>query len=170
MKSPYLHATLVTFLLGAIIGTIGLFGLIWPFIPGFRSVFLSWLSSGTWTIPLLGFGLLLLGSILIMFVWVSTRRRYYHVRMGDRTVQVDETLIEGYLQEYWERLFPGKHVANRVKIRREKIYVTCDLPHVPFEQQPEILRRIDSDLSEILSSILDYRKSFWLTASFDEKE
>lgn len=168
MRSPYLQSTLVSIVLGLLIALAGIFGLIWPLVPRFRSGFIYWLDSGTWTIPLLGLGLFLLGCLLVAGALIQNRRHYYHVRMGDRTVQVDESVIEGYLDEYWRTLFPESQVTNRIRIKREKIYITSDLPHLPFRQQKELLGRIDTDLSEIFSRVLDYRKEFWFTASFDE--
>ena len=100
---------------------------------------------------------------------LQNRRHYYHIRMGDRAVQVDESVIRGYLEEYWQSLFSDQEVINKVRIRREKIHVTSDLPYIPFDQQKEILQRIDTDLSEVFSKVLDYRKEFWFTASFGDK-
>ncbi len=168
MRSANFQSTLMTFLLGLLVALVGLFAIIWPWVPAFRSSMISWLASGTWTIALVGIGLFALGVLMVAGVVVQSRRHFYHVRMGDRAVQVDESIIEGYLTQYWQTLFPGKEVNNRIRIKREKIYVSCDLPAVPFDQQKAILQRVDTDLSEIFSKVLDYRKEFWFTASFSE--
>ncbi len=158
----------VSVLLTLILLISGLFGLMWPWVPKFRSWLVTFLQTDTWVIPMSGAGLLILGIFFLCGVYLTSRRTYYHLEMGGNAALVDEQVIEGYLHQYWDTLFPEQQIPSTVSIRNQKIYVTSNLPHVPFDQQKDILKRIETDLGEIFTTVLDYRKEFIFSASFEE--
>jgi hypothetical protein len=168
MLSSNLLFRSVSVLLTLILLLTGLFGLIWPWVPGFRHGLIRFLQTDTWVIPLSGGGLLILGLLFLCGVYLASRRTYYHLEMGGNAALVDEQVIEGYLIQYWQSLFGDQEIPTSVTIRKQKIHVTSNLPPVPFAQQRELLKRIETDLGEIFSTVLDYRKEFIFSASFEE--
>ena len=112
--------------------------------------------------------MLAIGCGMIAGLLKLNRRTYYHVRTGDRSIAVDEAVIEGYLQRYWETLFPGKEVSSDVTIQSNQIEVSTDLPHIPFNQQRDLLKRIERELADVFDKVLDSDQEFLFSANFAE--
>jgi hypothetical protein len=113
----------------------------------------------------LALGFLAVGiSMLSTLVW--QRRQYYHLKTGDRGVMVSQNILDQYVSDYWEKIFPSQEFVSNVSVKNNRIHITADLPPLPFESQRSFLRKAEDDLSALLADRAGYLKSFSLSVSF----
>jgi len=137
-----------------------------PWSPEIRSNIIDFFLENTIAISLFGFGFFVIGLTMLVNFYLSSKRRYYHLKVGERSVAIDEVVIRQCLQSYWEQVFPNQDVPTRLLLRKNKIKVIADLPYVPKEERSTVLERIQNDLHEIFSKTLGYTQKFLLSITF----
>jgi hypothetical protein len=121
-------------------------------------------------ISLFGFGFIILGSIMVVNLYIGAKRSYYYVRAGNRSIAIDEEIIQQYLHSYWKRLFPLEEIPTRLVLKKNKIKIIADLPHTPASEQKHFIERIQHDLEDIFSRILGYSHEFVLAINFQKEQ
>lgn len=145
---------------------LGIICIMLPWSPSVRTNIVDFFLENTIAISLFGVGFFVIGLTMLINFYLSSKRRYYHLKVGERSVAVDEIVIRQYLQSYWEQVFPNQEVPTRLSLRKNKIKVYADLPYVPKEERPTVCERIQNELHEIFSKTLGYTQKFLLSISF----
>lgn len=160
--------SLISFIVGLFFILLGVVGILVPWSPEVRSHLVRFIQEDSVFIFLFGLGLLIIGLAIATFVILSTRKRYYEIRSGENLVKIDEALFQDYLNIYWKQLFPKYEIPNRVALKKNKIYVTADLPYIPDSQQKALIERIERDLNDIFTRIIGYSHEYVISISFQE--
>jgi|LakMenE18May11ns_1017448.scaffolds.fasta_scaffold9937142_3 hypothetical protein len=145
---------------------LGVIGVIFSWFPAAKAAFIQFLIEDSYLLFLFGIAFIVIGMALMMNIISSGRRQYYHISSGQKSLTIDETVIQNYLNSYWKNLFPKAHVPSKLTLKKNKLYLTVDLPYIPPDQQKPVLERIEKDLSELLATTFGYKEPFYLTASF----
>lgn len=145
---------------------LGILCLMLPWSPSARTDLISLILENSTSIAIFGMGLLLIGLIIAINIALGARHSYYKVRTGPRSVQVDENILQSYLDSYWRQTFPTTEIPHRFTLKRNKIQITADLPYIPQNEQKALLTRLSAELAEIFENFLGYRQSLSLSASF----
>jgi hypothetical protein len=117
-------------------------------------------------ICLFGFAFLMVGLSVIVKIIFDTKHRYYEIKAPCKPISVDEAVIQDYLNAYWRDLFPQTVVPNQLTIKKNRIHLAADLPHIPLAEQKILLEKIKLDLSELFNSTFGYKDNFYLSLSF----
>lgn len=148
---------------------LGVVSILLPWSPKARTDFIQFILEDSLAISLFGLGLITVGIGIAINIIMGARRKYYHLRSGSRSILIDETLIQDYINAYWKQIFPKNHVSNRLTLHKNKIHLVADLPYIPIGEQKQLLERIKNDLAEHFSNFLGYRQSFYLRARFQSE-
>lgn len=149
---------------------LGFLSLIVPWFPAIRTHIILFLLENTIAISLIGGVSLLVGGAILANILLSAKHKHYRIRAGNRAVVVDEAVIQIYLDKYWQDLFPGCEVPNKVMLKNNCIHVFANFPGLPLHEQKNLLERIDRDLTQGFSAMLGYQREFYLSASFRESK
>lgn len=161
---------LIVFIIAIFFVILGIIGVILPLSIGLRTDIVEFILDNSVAIALFGFGFMIIGGIMLVNLFWSTRRHYYHARVDSKLITVDSKIIQSYLHSYWERISPNQEVPMRLSIKNNKIKISADLPFKPREEQEEFFLRIQQDLREIFTKLLGYPHDFHLSLSFQKKK
>lgn len=145
---------------------LGIIGIILPWSSSMQSLAVSLILENSLLIFLFGLSFLAIGIATVVNILLNARRRYYHFKVSGQTVSVDTTLIQSYLQKYFKELFPNIDVPFQLEVKKNKLFITADLPYVAKNDQDALLERMRTELRELLSDFLGYKHQFHLSASF----
>lgn len=120
----------------------------------------------SWFSYIFGIFFLIIGLSIIINVRLGAKKQYYRIKAGNRVTVLDEKIFEQYLDTYWKELFPKNEVTSRASIKKNKLFITADLPHVPILEQKELLKQMESDLNDVLIKYLGYHQEYILSVSF----
>ncbi len=134
--------------------------------PQFRTDLIQFILENSIAIFLFGFSFFIIGMAIVINITWGARKSYYQLSSGPRSVLVDEAVIQDYLDSYWKEVFPQSKIPSQLTLKKNKIYLTTDLPYIPYAEQKAVLERINHDLSEMFAKFLGYRQPFYLSASF----
>lgn len=160
---------LVTIVIGVFFLALGIFAMVLPWSSSMRTELIEFVLSNSIAISLFGFAFLVIGLTVLINLYLSSKRRYYYVRVGRRSIAIDEEIIQQYLHSYWRQLFPEDDVPTRLTLKRNKIKVFAELPHVPVNEQKAFIEHIKEDLQDIFVRILGYSHEFMLSLRFQSK-
>jgi ABC-type multidrug transport system fused ATPase/permease subunit len=149
---------------------LGIIALLLPWSAHIRTDMIEFILENSIAISLFGFGFIILGFLIVLSLYLSSKRRYYYVRGGERTVVIDQEIIRHYLQAYWLQKFPNQEIPNRLVLKKNRIRVTADLPFTELKAQKPLIERIKQDLEELFHQMLGYSHQFVLVASFPKKK
>lgn len=155
-----------SFILGAFFCLIGIFGLILPWSTFLQGAATNLIMNHTLILSLFGLGLVLTGLSIVIYAVYNVGYRYVNIRIGDRSIVVDENLIEQYLQNYWKKIFPQHQIPFYISIRKNFIQIVADLPALPESDQEAFLEKIREDFSNLFSGVLGYRNEIDFIAHF----
>jgi hypothetical protein len=122
-----------------------------------------------WLFTFFGIGLLLVGIALIGQIYLGNQRKYLSIKTGDNPVDASDAVIQDALKSYWENLFPEQDIPCKVDIKKNRIFLSVDLPYYPKEKQSDFLKKVERDLSILLKEMFAYTKSLHLKISFDRE-
>ena len=149
---------------------LGVVGMVIPWLPAIKESLLRFIEEDRLVITLIGFTLLVLGSLLITYLLARSKRRYYTIRSGNNSIAVHEYVLHEYLHSYLKQLFPENDIPFRLVIKRQKLLITADLPHMPAPEQSSLIGRINEDIGELLAKKIGYTRPFYLSVSFSMEE
>lgn len=147
---------------------LGIIGVILPWSSSVQSLAISLILEHGLLIFLFGLSLLAIGIATTVNIILSSKRRYYHLKVNSQTVSVDTAVIHNYLHKYFKELYPEIDVPYQLKMKKNKLHITVDLPYSAQSEQEAILERIQTELRELFQHFLDYRQPFFLSASFKD--
>lgn len=156
----------ISFILGAFFFAIGLFGIILPWSPILQQASTDLIVNHTLILSLFGLGLALIGLSIVVYAVLSAGRRYASIKIGNRPISLDESLIEQYLQDYWKKNFPHHQIPFYMSIRKRSIQIVADLPPVPEAEQDQFLEKIQEDFSDLFGRLLGYSNEVHFIAHF----
>lgn len=162
--------SLISLVIAIFFVLIGIICVMIPWSPSVRTDLIQFILENSIAIFLFGFGFIIIGFSIVINIIQSSRRSYYYVRTGNNSVMVDETLIQDYLNSYWNHLFPQHDVPSRLTLKKNKIHVFADLPFIPVPQQKALMDRIKRDVNDILTKTLGYQNEFMLSISFQAEK
>lgn len=145
---------------------LGIISVMLPWSPMVRTDLIQFILEDSIAIFIFGFCLIIIGLAVVINIAFSARRSYYRLRSGPKSIWIDESVIQDYLNSYWKDLFPQSSVPNRLIMKKNKIHLVADLPYIPLAEQKELLERIKTDLTDLFGTFLGYRETFYLSASF----
>lgn len=159
----------ISFIIAIFFILLGIVGLLLPWSSEIRTNIVQFFLEDFLYITLFSLGLVIAGIAIIINVLFSARKHYYEIKSGSNSFAIDEALFQDYLNTYWKQLFPKIEIPNRVVLKKNKIHVAADLPYVPLDQQKDLLKRIEKDLSDIFNRIFGYRNEYIISISFQEE-
>jgi hypothetical protein len=95
-----------------------------------------------------------------------TRQQEYCIKSGTNAVSVCKEVLQGYLNNYWNELFPQQKISNKVHIKKNKIHVSADLPSYPLTDQKILIETIKKELGSLFSEVLGYNQELYLSVTF----
>ncbi len=114
----------------------------------------------------IGYFILSGGFMLLISFYFMNRGHYYQLKMGKREVYIDPAIVQGYIQEYWSKIFPEHNLDISVSITRSQVIViqmAVEIPPLSEERQQAVLEKAESDLEQMLMKRLGYQKEFFLS-------
>jgi hypothetical protein len=123
----------------------------------------------TLILSLFGLGLVLIGLSIVIYALFNLGYRYAYIKVGNRSVALDENLIEEYLQHYWKENFPLNQIPFYLSITKNSIQIVADLPPVPEADQDHFLDKIREDFSHLFSNVLGYQNEIFFIAHFQNE-
>lgn len=157
---------IISFVVAAFILCLGIIAAILPWSASVRTDFITLILENSVAISLFGFGFIIVGAGMFINLWMNAKRSYYYVRVGGKSVAVDEEIIQHYLEAYWKHLFPKHEIPCKLILKKNKIKIIADLPYAPPDERKLFIERIQEDLQDILMKILGYSREFVLSVSF----
>ncbi|WP_068468208.1 hypothetical protein [Candidatus Protochlamydia phocaeensis] len=157
----------INFILGTFFFIIGAFGIALPWSRFLQKAVILFISENTVMLSLFGLGFALIGLSIVIYTLLNTKRRYADIRIGSRSIAIDESLIDQYLKLYWKEHFPHQQVPFTISIRKHFLQVTAELPFIPESEQPLFLERVKHDFSDLFSRLLGYPHDVHFIASFE---
>jgi hypothetical protein len=113
---------------------------------------------------LLGYSMLLIGTILLFGFYAMNRGQYYKVKMKCNHAEVDVSIIQDYIEKYWKDILPEQEAYLDVILHRDqKLEIIARMSNYSFEQHKMLLEKIERDLGTLLSKNLGYNKEFLFT-------
>lgn len=158
--------TILSVILAAFFGIVGIIGIVIPWSPQIRTDIIQFILEDFIAISLFGFGFLIIGLVIIINLILSTKKRYYYLRSSRQFVALDEAIFQEYISGYWRKIFPNSEVAHRIELKKNKLYISADLPYIPQAQQKLLLEKIRNDLVDLFGKMLGYQGEFFLTTNF----
>lgn len=149
---------------------LGIIGIILPWSPVVRTEVVDFLLSNTVILMLFGFSFFVIGIGALFQVLHGMKRSYTTFKEGHTRVDVSEEVIQDYLLTYFHDLFPYTEVPCQILFNKKKIQIIADLPFVAHAKQKELLKKIESDLSDLFRDILGYRHDLYVSISFAGSE
>lgn len=156
----------ISFILGIFFFLIGIFGIILPWSSFLQRAATDLIVNHTLILSLFGIGFTLMGISIAAYAILNISRRYAYIKLGNRSVALDEALIKQYLQDYWKRKFPSAQVPFYMSIRKNSIQIVADLPPMPEGEQDQFLEKIQNDFSDLFDRRLGYPNEVHLVAHF----
>lgn len=112
----------------------------------------------------IGFGIVCFGLILLIFFLTLNRKKYLTFKMHGSKTLIDGAIIRDYLKCYWKEVFPQHEIMYELVLHLpQKIEIIVELPNSFQENREMFLRRIENELSVLLSRKLGYDEEFLLT-------
>lgn len=147
----------------------GVICLIFPWSEAMKSAVMDFIQHSSIAIAWMGLVVLTIGVVRLIYVALGMKPAYYRVKTDAKAIWIDEAIIQEYADNYWRSQFPAGTVANRVAVKKNKIFLSADLPYVPSQEQKAMLHKFQKDLADLLSLILGYKHSFTLSVTFQPK-
>ena len=153
-------------LIGLLILAVGVFIVALPESEPLREKVVQFMSQGREILFAVGGILILLAVVMIYSILRRLKRRQASIRVGDRSVMVDESLITQYLNTYWEARYPNQKIPFTFAIKKTVIRVNADLPYISKEEQTAFLEETAKDLQEMFGRLIGTPHDVEFIASF----
>jgi hypothetical protein len=160
----------ISLLLACFFLFLGLIILLLPWSTSMQEGFRYFMTIHVWTWSLLGAGFFLIGVSLLTYAFYSLQKTSYTLNIGKHSIEVSEKVLTGYLNNYWQHIFPEKHVASRLVLKQKGIKVSADLPYIELSEQKKLLQKIDNDLAQIFRDLLGYTPAITLRIEFERRK
>lgn len=169
MRSTTLFYSAMNFLIACFFVLFGLLALILPWVAVLRRSFIDLLASNPLTMTVIGIGFVAVGAMMLISI-CGKQREYYHVKTGDRAVMVADSLLNDYVNNFWEQQFPNQEFVSNVTVKSNRIHIVADLPPLPFDEQRPFLKKAEELLGQLLADKVGYHRGFSLSISFHDSD
>lgn len=139
-----------------------------PLSSPLREATVSFLQHSTWTIVCIGAVFVVMGIGCIAVLYARLGSRIYTVRSGDRSITLNEELIEAFLQAFWHEQYPFNSVNSRVAIAGQTLYIWATLPPTTVEARKDTLAEVEKTLDKALRDNMGFSGAFRLIATFEK--
>jgi hypothetical protein len=156
----------ITLCMALFFALLGLIGVLLPWSEAFRGLAVKLILDYTLLMFLFGLSCLCIAFATAFNIIINMKRRYYHFKVAGGNVSVDSELLQNYLHTYLKELFPQSEIPYQLALKKNKIHITLDLPYIEPSKQSELLKRIQTELKQLLTSFMGYHHHFHLAASF----
>lgn len=158
--------SLLSFIISLFFVAVGATALTIAFSTYARTETITFILENSNLIILFGLLFITIGIISFFYLVQSTKRKYYTVKSQKLEVDVSESVIHKYLKNYFRELYPYNDVPCQVELKRRRAEVTADLPFVPTNEQKDLLKKIEEDLTSIFRDQIGYRNELKVSISF----
>lgn len=167
MRAGNILFSIVNLLFAVFLLAFGLFIFTIPYAPHFRHQFILFFQENLYELKIIGLLLFLLGLFLLITFYLLHRRSSLTFKMGaSSTALIDNQIVQKYVKNYFQSLFPGKEVEIHTTNSRGKITIVAGLPEVPYEEQRSLLEKVEEDLQALFERYLGYKAPFFFTVTF----
>lgn len=157
----------VVFIVALFFILLGLFGIMIQASHQIRSEVISFILEDSFLLSLFGIASILIGVAIVFHLAAGFRKRYIKIKSkNQQAFYLDENIFQDCMKGYWKQLFPSQDIPNHVVLKKNKVFITADLPFVPAAEQKALLTRIDNDLKDLFSRFLGYRQEYVISISF----
>ncbi|KAF3362098.1 Uncharacterized protein PHSC3_001409 [Chlamydiales bacterium STE3] len=157
----------ITFIIALFLTALGFLAILTSLFEHIRTTFSMFVLNNALFLFLFGLCLFVSGLAFACYILLSCKRKYVIIHSGSREVSISETLIREYLKIYWKQIFPSQEIPVRLLLNKNKIKIAANLPSTPYEEQKNLLQRIEKDISDLFRDILGYREDIELAISFE---
>lgn len=161
---------MITAILALFFLILGILGVLLPWSPAIRAEIVDFLLSNTLTISLFGFLFFAIGLGVLVQLFLGMKRHYFTSRLKAVDFEVSEKVIRDYLSVYFRELFPYSEVPCQIILKKKKAKITADLPPLPKGEQGAMVKKIESDLSDIFRDLIGYPHELLLSISFQPQK
>lgn len=158
--------TFLSFILSLFFVAVGVCALAFAVSPFARTETITFLLENTNLIVLFGILFIAIGIISFFYLIQSTKRKYFTLKSQKLEIEVSESVIHKYLKSYFRELYPYNDIPCQVELKKRRAEVTADLPFVPINEQRELLKKIEEDLTSIFRDQIGYRNELKVSISF----
>ncbi|CRX38068.1 hypothetical protein [Estrella lausannensis] len=162
-----IFSSILTFINGLFFLLCGLITLITAWSPRVRDSLFEFAAKYDLLLSIFGLLLILIGALILAYSLLFAKRRYYYIRSGPQEILVSEDIAREYVTKYFHKLFGVEDLPCDLKISRNKIHITANLPYIPEDEQYELTQKIDAELRDLLSYKLGYKTQYFLSISFE---
>jgi hypothetical protein len=164
MKAGNLLFSAVQFVFAVLIILLGAFFVGLQYAPHLRYIIANFFSQTAVHFSLIGYPILACGTLLLVGFYIMYRGMYYRLKMGRNEFLVDPAVIQGYVGEYWKRVFPDHELSVEIDLSKDQnIEMFVELPLLSPEKQQAILENAENELGQILQKYLGYRREFLIS-------
>ncbi len=127
----------------------------------YLSLVIEGFSEGFFT---LGVSLVTTGSLLLVGLYLLNKKSYIKYKMDSNKTLIEESIVEEYIQTYFQELFPKFDTQLEVVIHGPKnLEVIANFPNMEEKDHDRLLHRVQNELGVLLARKLGYDKDFILT-------
>lgn len=160
---------LITFIIALFFIILGVLAVMVQASSDIRSEIISFILEDNMFISLFGAASILIGIALVFYLMTSFKKRYFKIKSKNNSAYyLDESLFQDYMKSYWKQLFPKNDIPSHIVLKKNKVFITADLPYVPEAQQKALLTRIDRDLKDIFTRLLGFHQNYIIKLSFQD--
>lgn len=160
----------ISFITGSFFFFIGIISLFLLWSPLFQKTAAEFILENPLILSLFGLGFALMGLSIIIYAFLSTRRRTLLIRTGNLAVTVDENVVRQTLESYWLEQFPESLVSFNLTIKKHAIQIQADLPFLPLEKQKIFLDQVKEDFTQLFGRQIGYPYDVQLIANFKTQQ
>lgn len=164
-KVGRLFSLTINLILAAFLLLVGLYSLLLPWSFFLQTQIIHLILNETLIFSLFGLGLTLMGVSLIMYTVIQLRRRYIPIRVGHQAITIDQTLVQQYIDHYWQQRLSGQQITSEVAIKKQAIYITTTIPSSP-ELEPNFIEQTKQELIDLFGRLIGYPHEVFLTIDF----
>jgi hypothetical protein len=156
----------ISLVIGTFFLLLGAVSIALPWVTLLRDKIVQFILEGNLIFTLFGLGFFLIGLSILLYSLLSSKKQYVYLRTGNRSITLDEDLIQDYLETYWQERFPKHTIPSSFQIKKRAIHIKADFPFLPVLEQRAFLERIQHDFNDLFGRVLGYPHEIYLTASF----
>ena len=165
--SRFLKYTLIG-ILGWLMAISGAFCFLLPWSPLMQNGLLSFIREHPLLFSLAGFIILGIGIGFILRSKVQAKQKFVMLRIGNRSISMTPDVVEYYLNRYWKEKFPQLTVLNQLAVDQDIIKIESQIPFIPKNERPQLLKESQFELQDLFQSVLGYTQEVHLAIHFEE--
>lgn len=169
MKRSMLYLQSAVLILLLLLLLLGVFFVALPLSPSFREHAIAFIQGSNTTLTTTGILIIFVAILMLLASYSTTKGAFMRVEMGEKgSYTIDERILNKLLKEYFKALFDHFEVFG--EFHDNQIYITLEMPAMPFIEQKPLLEKIEKELADLFEEQLNYSSPFSLSAIIlDEK-